>query len=475
MNNEMRIATRVFCKVYPMLLLATVTVLTMLIGCSSEDPNLVGIDLVEAEFDSLLQTVELLVPVRHAHLTVPNAEIPFHKQEVLYFGEHGQESSVILSNYDFSDLEDTLLTDDRVNSGNISSVYFRFYAISIKKIVTGSEIDDDGNEVPVTRNPTKSLEIHQLDAPFDTLDYALYLPAELPNYDETLGSLNTVVEGFALQNTFKLYIRKEAFVTWFDNRQKVGLLFKESDYIDIDSCLVGLASSELDDDDIIDDDQNTDTITGAVMMVEFQDDQVAMIPPSEDVSSLFLNPPPASATEGLLVRTLDRRYPIIDFDLSVLPEDVLINRAVLAVTADISNSYGTPGSLIVSEVDTSLASDLTGPIDIEDLPDKVYQIAGDSSVDPILPDHAYREFNVTASIQRYINQVYNQNPDVMVQRSFLITAGESFFGTDSEGIRGPDYHLRTFKFFGNAEADTALWPKLRITYTRDSSISGGGK
>lgn len=453
-------ALRMACPVYPLILLVMVLT-TSFLGCSSDPANPVGGDLVDTSIDSLLQTVELVAVTQHAHLDIDNESTRPDTAEVLYFGESEGESSAILANYDFSALSDTLLIDALVHPDSIDAVYIRLYVLLA--------YDTLRNEDSVVVK--KSFAVHQLSSPFDTLA----VPGTLPPYDEELLNENSLSATDFVKSAIKIDIKENAFIDWYNARQEVGVVFREDLSADIDSCFIGIASREMKHAASSIDSLREGTLLGPVLTVDLTRDRVVRIQPVADASTLELETPPLDPADGWLLRTLDRVAPVLSFDLSLLPANILINRAELTIVNDRERSYGTPGSIVLSEIDTTLIPDPVSAVSLAALEaaleqSTVYQITGRSSVDVRSEDfNPTMEFNVTASVQRFVNGVYE------AQRGFLLSAGESFFTEYTEGTLGPDFYLRKFRFHGTDAADPELWPRLRITYTRVDDITGGGK
>jgi hypothetical protein len=174
---------------------------------------------------------------------------------------------------------------------------------------------------------------------------------------------------------------------------------------------------------------------------------------------------PASAADGILLRTCLRTYPAFDFDFSTLPDDVLINRAVLRLTNDRDVAFGNDESIVVAEID-SLKLAATAALPLAELTAASYVITGQASLSPTLNRHL--AFDVTTLVQRLVNDVY-AGP-----RAIVLAAGEDAFPTYDLAAVDPDFYFTEFRILGTAAADS-LRPRLEITYSRRGERLGGAE
>jgi hypothetical protein len=188
--------------------------------------------------------------------------------------------------------------------------------------------------------------------------------------------------------------------------------------------------------------------------------------PVADVSTLdALDAPPDDLADGMMLRTYVRDYPFLLFDLSALPPNVFINRARLLVANDTTRAYGPESEgLVVSEFDPTLLPDAANELTLTTLERNFYQSGGQNSLIP--EETGPLAFNVTGSVQRYVNSAYEGT------RGFLILAGESFTGYRQTLQWNPGFFLQRFWFYGSDAPADSLRPQLRITYTRNDDISG---
>jgi hypothetical protein len=168
-----------------------------------------------------------------------------------------------------------------------------------------------------------------------------------------------------------------------------------------------------------------------------------------------------------MVRTHLRSYPYLQFDFSNLPPKVLINRARLLIAADSTRSYGPYAEgLVIGELDSTLVPAAVNELELGTLSANLFEVNGQNSLIP--EQTGPLAFNVTQSVQRYVNNAYEGT------RGFLVYAGESFSFYRQSLSTTPRTLLQRFWLYGNDAPADSLRPQLRITYTRNDDLSGGG-
>jgi len=384
--------------------------------------------------------------VAYGHVAVADPERPYDQNHVLYFGRDGQMESAILARYDFT-LPDTFPDSVQVDATTVTGVTLRLFRLQ----AYASTIDTLGEGEPA---PTKVFEVYGL---VDTLDTSLY-PGPEPAYGALLAAEQ--------DNGSSIFIDLPvaAFLDWYTDGMP-GLIIREG--MGSDPGLVGYAASELTEYNEIEL-EHEDTQVGPIIIVTL-DESLDLAPliyvPVADVSTMHpLEPAPASAAGGLVVRTHLRDYPYFAFDLSDLPPGSYINRAELYLAADTLANRGPLTTLVLSEIPVAAVAADTITLDVLD---QASAVDGVVSADPrsVPGDEApWLGFDVTESVQRFANGVFEE-PVV-----WLLTGAEDVFPAYDYSILDPDFYLTRFGFHGTADGDLA--PRLRITYT---VFSGGGQ
>lgn len=415
-------------------------------GCTSDLPGEVGADLATVELDSVLVPLDVVAVDRYAALAVEDPDLPLSAQQVLYLGGQAGTRSSILVNFDFDayaseDFPESLFTAENIQTVKLSLTKLSFYG-----------------EAADTTTPVVRLfyRIHALDAPFDSTAY----PGPVPAHDGRDLNADYLLE----QGSEPLIpLRKDDFLAWIATGGVRGFLIRAG--AESDSGLVGFAARDLRRFGEIPD-VAVGTIPAPNLVVDFVSEELnRLIAPVADISTFDQVPaPPASAADGLLVRTCLRRYPALRFSLAKLPPDVYINRAVLVLHNDTDRGFGTLQTLVVSELDTGLFGDPYGTLTLDELDAATYAVTGTFSNDPTF--NRRFDFNVTTSIQRAVNGAYTG------ERGFVLTADEDFFpGYDTSTI-DPDFYYNEFRFHGTAAADS-LRPRLVIHYSTVAGLGGG--
>ncbi|MFH1844740.1 MAG: hypothetical protein ABIF77_16225 [bacterium] len=416
-------------------------------GCTSEQSNLVGAGLHEARYDSL-HLLKILDFDDFGNLEIE--DIPFTQNRVLYIGRQGDERSAILVRYDFETWLDTIQAD--TDTSNIKRfnliLYFPNHYNNLRAL--------DGTTI------TKVFQIQNLAAPLDSTVY----PGDRPAVEPELINA-TPNDTIDINSPQTIPLRPEVLLGWYASHN--GIMISEDEDLSVDEGLMGVASNEFDfagsqlelDDD--------DTTVGVVLQIEFKEPAgyTDVLRPAVDLSTWdHIAPAPDDPSEGIVLRTHLRSYPYLDFDLSTLPENVLINRAVLGVYNDTTRSYGPLTNIICAEIDSSFVASVVDSVTLDDLGDAVASVTGRTSLDPY---HLQRlEFNITRSLQRVVNGVF-EDPI-----RYILCAAEDFFPTYDVSSVDPDFQLARFHFFGTTALDT-LRPYLDITYTRIDELTEGGE
>jgi hypothetical protein len=440
-------------------------------GCTSDEPNLVGTALVTDHMDTVLFALGAEDVLTYSALRVENNPDPTQKydgitvdkQEVLYLGElGGTRSGAIIANFDFSDSDK--FPEDIFNEENIKNVFF-----SLTKLKYHRAYADTGNTEPTGQPVNLYYHLQELDGPFDPLDYKNY-PVPTPpgagpllndDFDEPIISSEPLLR----------LVDPKDMLDWIANKEKVGIIVTFG--AQSDPGLVGFASSELTHFSQLDP-LFEGTVAAPNFVVEFQDVTANnfLVEPYDDTSTFEkVTDAPQFVTDGLLMRTGLRSYPALYFDLSALPPNAFINRAVLSVTNDSDVSFGNLGGIKVLEWDVERFGAPADTINVLDLNDPSarysFIVTGATSLDPTLEETI--QFDVTQAILRIINNVY------LGTRGFLLTDEETFYpGLSSTGVN-PDFYYREFHFKGSADGDQAHRPQLKITYSVVNELNGEGE
>ena len=415
-------------------------------GCSSDLPTRVGDDLATLDVDSVLVPLDVRLLDRYSALALTDAKVPLSTQQVLYLGEQQGNRSSILVNFDFDavfneDFPEELYTDENIQTVKLSLTMLKFY----------------GNATDTSSVRRIYYRIYALDAPFDTTAY----PGPVPAHDGRDLNADYLLEQ-GDEPLIPLY--KSDFLEWIATGGTRGFVIQAG--AESDSGLVGFAARDLK--------RYTEippvavgTVPAPNFVVNFVSEDVnRLIAPVADISTFDqVPPPPADPADGLLVRTCLRQVPALLFDLTKLPPDVYINRAILVLHNDTSRSFGTLQTLVVSELGLQYFGNPYDTYTLTGLGGVIYPITGTFNNDPTYNERF--DFNVTTSMQRYINGSYT---DV---RGFVLTADEDFLpGYDTSTI-DPDFYFNEFLFHGFGAADS-LRPHLQITYSSVSGLGGDG-
>jgi hypothetical protein len=265
-------------------------------------------------------------------------------------------------------------------------------------------------------------------------------------------------------------MRAVDFRGWVNAGQTVGLIIALG--ADSDAGLVGFGARELVRYSEIES-VGVGTIVAPNFIVEFNDGVTPrlLLAPVADTSTFEVVPPAPAAladiADGFVLRTCLRSYPALNFDFSRLPDDVLINRAVLRLTNNQELAFGNSEAIVVSEFNSAnLAAAPSDTMTFAELDEATYVITGQTSLDPTKVRHL--AFDVTTLVQRLVNDVYAD------PRGLVLTAGEDIFPTYDLTSVDPDFYFTEFRFFGTT-AEDSLKPRLEITYSRHEDRMGGAR
>ncbi|MEN8007631.1 MAG: hypothetical protein ABFS42_11485 [Candidatus Krumholzibacteriota bacterium] len=448
-------------------------------GCTSDEPNVVGTGLVTDRIDTVLVPLGVEEVTRYSALKVENPEIPVHEQQLVYLGEQGDTRSSILANFDFSfDSEtvprdtvafpDSLFTVENIKTVKFSLLKPRFYQAYLR------DVDDDtpDRDKPTGQPVDLYYLLKQLETPFDPEDYSgwgenVVPPVLAPLLNSDFQEPNESDEPF-------LRMYPADFVRWFDEGAPIGIVVQLD--TPSDPGLVGFGSrdtrkfSEFSD-------LAKGTVVAPNFVVEFENDyvdtnQFYLMEPFADTSTFDqVGAAQPDVDGGFMLRTGLRSYPALQFDLSGLPPNAFINRALLSVTNDTLAALGNLGAISVLEWDVERFGDPYATILLDDLDDRhdyhSFHITGQTSLDPRL--HATIQFDVTQAVLRVVNQVYTGT------RGLILTGGEDFLPEGFSAGVNPDFYYREFRFLGTAAADPAQRPQLKITYSLVDDLEKGGQ
>jgi hypothetical protein len=437
-------------------------------GCSSDTANPVGAGLGTTGVDSLMQELVVDDLVHLGQLRVENPADPLDEADVLYVGERASDASSILLNFDFSvyDHPDSAAVDSLLTSDNVESVKLKLIALEWYNPRHGAPDTSDVNEeLQPYPGLNKVLDVHVLEAPFDTLVY----PAPEPAREAAL--LGSYDEDFLISDDLIIDLPVERVVSWIRERARVGLIVREA--AGSDAGLLGLASKEMSfaGSTLSTESQAAGTTVGPALLLELAETPDhwegatnAVLEAAADVSTWHqLDTTPVDPADGIEVRGHLRSYPVVRFDLTAVPRNVRVNLAEIVLHVDTASTHGPANNLTVSEFPRDEAPDGERTrVILTDLRDAVDLVSGGAVQPEHISDHTLR-LNVTNSLQRWVNDV--QEEDV----GFLIALGETFF-PGYVSSPGPSFWALKWRFFGT-EADPDLRPRLQILYTRVDELS----
>ncbi|MBU8870408.1 MAG: hypothetical protein KOO60_06015 [Gemmatimonadales bacterium] len=429
-------------------------------ACGSDDPNAVGVELVDAEIDALLELLDLEEPSEYRGLSIKDPDIPLLGQEVLYLGQKGGDASSILLEYDLGQVLNETITLDLFTQENIETVNFRLLMLSAY---------DQGDSNAQGTFPWETwYELYHLDDPVDT--------SVFPGPDPSIDGLPNLNTNYILEDANLVYlpVPKEPLIDWITTGGTHTFLIKEGDEDPASGeGLTGYSSMDMKhggttlEPTTIGSDQ-----LGPSIYVKFTEpDTMLIITPDLDLSTFYLlADAPAAINDGFIMRTGLRSYPVLYFDFSSLPDGIFINRAALSVTNNTDSSWGMLESIVVSELEREFFDSEPDGLTLSNLENSVYPITGMTSLDPSY--HDVMEFNVTTYVQRMINLLDEQGN--RIEKGLILTPGEDFLPSYNTSTLDPDFYFNKFNFFGSDDPD-GRGPRLKITYTVNEAIQGGGK
>ncbi len=426
-------------------------------GCTSDDPSAVGSGLHDLGFDLVLQPLNTDQDAGFAALTIEDPDIPVSRQEVLYLGEQGGTSSSILVNFDFDDIFNEDFPESLFTAQNIKSVKLSLTKLSFY----GTAVVDSSDTTGATGSGVTTIyySFQLLDAPFDSMAFPGPVPPG-PGGELVKGPLDVL---YGNEPLIPLY--PEDFLDWIAEGGTRGFLISAA--AGSDPGLVGFASRDLDSYNELDD-VAVGTVVAPNLVVDFESEEINfLLPPVADTSTFdAIAPAPTDPTDGFILRTGLRSYPVLRFDFGGLPTNAYINRAVLTVTNDTTTSFGNFHSLVVSELPVDLYTVPSDTLTLAELADNTYVVTGQTSLDPAF--NRLLRFDVTQAVQRMANHVYEG------ERALVLTAGEDFAPLYDQGSLDPEFYFSQFDFLGFGAPDS-LRPHLEITYSlSDSLLAGDG-
>jgi len=426
----------------------------LLSGCTSDLPSQVGTGLVSSEIDMVLEPLVVEDIEIYKDKNISEAGLPVHEQEVLYLGSQQGNSSSILLNYDFGQIFSLGFPESAWTAENIVHIRLRFLMLEYY----GHLREGEGDTQP-DKALAKYYDVFALDNEF--------VPAAYPGPVPPHGLVNLNVNYHLDDSEYlEIEISEPFFLSWVEAGITQGLVVSEGP--GSVQGLIGYSSKEMLHPATALIDYDVGTKVAPVLAVKFaHNDSTYFIEPWSDTSTFDeISLAPTDPADGMMMRTCLRTYPMLRFDFSALPDNAMINRAVLTVTNDTTRSFGNLQSMVISEIDTDYVGVAGDTMPLVDLEGAVYQISGMINLDPTLNTHL--EFNVTTAIQRIVNNVYEGD------RALIMTAGEDFFPSYDVDSLDPDFYLTQFSFFGTSAADS-LRPKLKISYTQVDVIEEGGE
>lgn len=462
----------------PVVIVLAWSVILLAGGCTSDPANLVGAGQVDNQIDTTLALIEVSALESFAGLQVEDQSQRIPDLETLYMGTAKNTKASFIVNFDFSDIfseefPEELFTLENIKTVKINLTKFLPYKAAGDSIVVNP---DTGDTTTVSVSTGQPLDLYyfvnELIEPFDPLDYES-APKDLPPFDPTIINLDFQLPNTAMEPSLKLTVSD--FLRWVDEGTKIGLVFRLGDLSD--PGLVGYASSELTTFSEVPP-LAVGTIPGPDIVVDFASEEVNLqVAPSEDTTVFeevdTVPGTAAAAADSFVLRTGLRAYPAIRFDLSALPTNALINKAVLSVVNDTSTSYGPEFSVMISEITASTMDTPPVPFDVATIADstRVYPLSFRSNLRA--KQDFVIEFDITTGIRRAVNRV-NEEP-----RGFLLSGVEDKFifpfGNLPPDLTGPSFYYRQLNLLGFDDPVPEHRPRLRIWYSVIDELSGGGQ
>ncbi|MDX2474891.1 MAG: hypothetical protein QNL91_14450 [Candidatus Krumholzibacteria bacterium] len=445
-------------------------------GCTNDPANPLGGGLIDNQIDSTLSFLEIAAIESFAGLRVDDSDELIQDLPTLYLGDEGGNETSFVVNFDFSDIfteahpaED--YTEENINTVKLSLTKYKIYS-PVETIITidGTTLEPDTTFVPTGYPTTLYFFVHELDSPFENSQVAEY-PGTVPAFN-TAAINNDFFEGkIGLEPRLDLDV--PTFLRWVNGGVKVGLFVELGDLSD--PGMVGFASKEwlfASELPVL----GAGTLPGPNIIVDFGDSESTLVSGDNDATiyEAVAEAPQTQpeAADGFVLRTGLRNYPTLRFDLSQLPTNAVINRAVLSVVNDTSRSFGPDFSVMISEIVASVMDDPSGRLDVSTIGDstRVYPLDYRANLRPST-DYVI-EFPITTGIRRAVNRVNEES------RGFLLSGVEDPgifpFGSRPPDVTEPSYYFRQMNFLGLNDPDPANRPKLKIWYSVVDELSGAG-
>ncbi len=453
-------------------------------GCTSDPASLVGARLIDNQIDSTLLSIDIVATDAFSGIRVDDGETKLPEQQTLYMGGETNTKTSFLANFDFAGIDsdvypDSIFTVDNIKTVKLNLTKLLPYGSTRDSTYTYEDPANPDSLITITvKVPTgQPLELYyhvfELEGPFDPLAYENY-PASVPPRFPPHINVDFFEPNIGTEVSLKLYAHD--LLRWKQTGGEMGLMLRLGDLSD--PGLVGFASRELTVTSEVPS-VEAKTIVGPEIIVEFQiAPELFLSMLATDDVTVFEEVAPAAQTKpeaatGFILRTGLRSYPAFRFDLSRLPPNALINKAVLSVTNDNSTSYGPEFSVQVSEITAEVMDDPAYLLDVSTLRDstRIYPLDFRSNLRPNIDKVI--EFDITTGIRRAVNLV-NEEP-----RGFLLSGVEDRyifpFTRRPPDLTKPDFYYRQMNFLGFEDPDPAHRPFLRVWYSVVDELSGGGQ
>lgn len=445
-------------------ILAAALAASLVIGCSSDDPNVVGVGIPGVTLDTAFVALDVHQVDHYGVLDVTDSALPLDEYETLYLGSDHQDASSIVFIYDFSRFPNSVWASQYLQASNFTRVSLQLSMLLWYEPLHGLSADSTDSRPYL--GSSKRYEVHQLDAPFDTLSF----PGPEPAYQSQI--LNTDYNVSYSDGPIQLDIPPQVAAGWLASGQRIGFIIREG--AGSQAGLVGFSSKEMKHGGSTLPLEHSEHELGPTLIFETIDYPPALpdtahnliVEPVSDVSTWYqVQTPPTNIDDGIIFRTQLRSYPVLSFDLSTLPADVRINRAEIFLTSDTTRTIGPSHTIVAAEIPPDFAPAGITNVTLADIAPQVTVISGRTGLDPADTNSDIVNLNVTSSVQRRINGAYTG------ERAFLLAGAESMFPSFVTSIK-PDFWFVRRVFYG-AAADSALRPRMRVIYSRDDGITGG--
>ncbi len=446
--------------VLPVVVLAVALLALVLGACSSDDTNPVGGALVDVELEALADTLDVNDVLEYRGFPISDPDLSLAEHQVLYLGEQGGNASSILVRFDLDELQE--MAQEREIPLEAFSVHDSVNVSIRMYIVQNFLLEDTAADSTVSRSDRflwhSSFQVFEVD---DDVDFAAF-----PGDEPATGALvnlypSEIEEG---RTSVEIDFDPALFEQWLVAGGTRTFLIREGE--GSGPGLTGYASKNLRfGGSTLAPTADTATV-GPIFKIELKQlDEFLNLEARNDVSTFHAtSETPTSVSDGFILRTGLRSYPVLQFDFADLPEDAFINRATISVYNDTTRAWGTLTSLVVSEFDTDYLAAQGDTLTLDDLGNAVNAITIASNVDPRTENRL--EFNVTTAVQRMINGAYSGS------RAFLISPPEEFTPSYYLAGLGPEFYFNQFTFYGSGESEILRRPRMKITYSLVEPIGG---